>query len=671
MKNFYLKTLWVAVLLMMLKPVSAQLTENFNNITNLTGSGWFMQNNSTVVGTTNWFQGSSTVFNAFNGAATAYIAANFNNTTLNNDISNWLVTPNFTIKNGDVVKFYTRRVDPDTAYPDRLQFRMSTNGTSTNVGTGPAAVGDFTTLLLNINPTLILGVYPVTWTQYTITISGLTAPTSGRFAFRYYVTSGGPTGLNGDYIGIDNFIYTPYVCPTFTLGPPSLPNGTAGVVYNQSLSQTGALGAPTFTVAAGSLPPGVTLSSGGALTGTPNSTGTFNFTVTVNDASGCTGSSAYSITVNCPTNGATLATLPSLCTNGSLYTLIEGTPTGGIYSGTGVSAGSFDPSVGSQTVTYTLTDTYGCLQKDSALVMVNPPPVVQLTAFDAACSNIGLIVLTGGDPTGGIYSGTGISGGSFDPLSGTQTITYTYTDANGCTSSDSQTLTVNTAPTATLDAFADLCSNASAYTLIGGLPAGGVYSGTGVSLGSFNPSAGTQTITYTYTDANNCSGIDSKTITVNTAPTVTLAAFADVCIDAAPFTLTGGTPAGGTYSGTGVTAGVFNPAVGTQTITYTYTDANTCTNAASKAQTVLPCAGIAENSFASDVSCYPNPNNGKFTLSFALDNTSDITIRLLTLEGKMVYATEYNNYSGPVFNEDIDLNGIAAGLFVLQVQSGN
>jgi hypothetical protein len=54
--------------------------------------------------------------------------------------------------------------------------------------------------------------------------------------------------------------------------------------------------------------------------------------------------------------------------------------------------------------------------------------------------------LTGGSPNGGVYSGNGVSGGNFDPSVagiGNHTITYTFTDVNGCTDSSSQTITVN------------------------------------------------------------------------------------------------------------------------------------------------------------------------------------------------------------------------------------
>ncbi|MEZ5422795.1 MAG: choice-of-anchor J domain-containing protein [Pyrinomonadaceae bacterium] len=182
------------------------ITEGFDDITTLPGAGWTQINHSSPVGSTAWFQG-STPFPAQTGGATAYIAANFNNTTGANTISNWLFAPTRTLNNGDVFTFYTRTVTANN-FPDRLQVRLSTNGSSTNIGTTATDVGDFSTLLLDINPNLT-NEYPETWTQFTITISGLAGPTSGRIAFRYFVVDGGPAGNNSNFIGIDTFTYTP------------------------------------------------------------------------------------------------------------------------------------------------------------------------------------------------------------------------------------------------------------------------------------------------------------------------------------------------------------------------------------------------------------------------------------------------------------------------------
>jgi hypothetical protein len=179
-------------------------TEHFDAVSTLVASGWFMQNNSEPLGTSGWFQGNPGVFVAQTGATNAYIAANFNNTGSLGTISNWLLTPAVILHNGDTLKFWSRSKGQ---FPDRLEVRLSTTGTATNVGVTSADIGDFTTVLLTINPTLVAGGYPAVWTQYTATVADLTGTPTGRFAFRYFVTNGGSSGANSDYIGIDEVVY--------------------------------------------------------------------------------------------------------------------------------------------------------------------------------------------------------------------------------------------------------------------------------------------------------------------------------------------------------------------------------------------------------------------------------------------------------------------------------
>lgn len=178
--------------------------EGFDDITNL--PGWFMQNNSEPLGSTDWFQGNDTVFPAHQGDPTAYIGANFNNTAGVGTISNWLLTPETTFNNGDTFSFWTRTAT-GSSWPDRLELRWSGNGASTNVGTGAFDLGDFAILLLAVNPDLDVGGYPEVWTQYSAEITGLAGPTNGRIGFRYFVTNAGPSGSNSNYIGIDTVEY--------------------------------------------------------------------------------------------------------------------------------------------------------------------------------------------------------------------------------------------------------------------------------------------------------------------------------------------------------------------------------------------------------------------------------------------------------------------------------
>ena len=87
--------------------------------------------------------------------------------------------------------------------------------------------------------------------------------------------------------------------PSITLSPPSVPNGTVGTPYpSTSITQSGGTAPATFTVTSGTLPPGLNLSSGGTLGGTPTATGTFNFTIRATDANGFTGTRAYTLTIN-------------------------------------------------------------------------------------------------------------------------------------------------------------------------------------------------------------------------------------------------------------------------------------------------------------------------------------------------------------------------------------
>ncbi len=238
-------------------------SEGFDDITNL--PGWFFQNNSAPLGLTDWFQGNADVFPAHAGPATSYIGANFNNTSGVGTISNWLLTPQLNLSNGDTISFWTR-TPTGSIWPDRVELRLSLAGASTNVGTLATDVGDFTTLLLSVNPTLVQGGYPETWTQYSATLAGIPAGATGRFAFRYFVTGGGPSGNNSNYIGIDTVEYV-------SAGEPGVCDAPADVPW-LSVSPTNGTTAPAATT-----PVDVTFDSTGLAAGTYNA----NLCISSND----------------------------------------------------------------------------------------------------------------------------------------------------------------------------------------------------------------------------------------------------------------------------------------------------------------------------------------------------------------------------------------------------
>ncbi|NCA85739.1 MAG: T9SS type A sorting domain-containing protein [Clostridia bacterium] len=128
-----------------------------------------------------------------------------------------------------------------------------------------------------------------------------------------------------------------------------------------------------------------------------------------------------------------------------------------------------------------------------------------------------------------------------------------------------------------------VCYTVEPFALTGATPEGGEYSGAGVSDGVFDPlfgSIGENEITYTFTDDNGCSNSCTFYITLYDLPAITCPEDLAVCLNEDPIMLTGATPAGGEYTGTGVADGMFDPTeAGEFTITYTYLDVETgCSN---------------------------------------------------------------------------------------------
>jgi hypothetical protein len=165
------------------------------------------------------------------------------------------------------------------------------------------------------------------YVSYTITSgvlpAGLTLASNGVLTgipaaggtFHITVTATDSSGGTGPYTG--NTAYTLVITPpTFTFGPPSLPNAAVGASYSQSLTVSGATAPYTsFAVIGGTLPAGLALLTSGQLTGTPTGGGTFTFTVQAYDSSTgagpYVGSSTYTLAVNVPTITVSPGNMPA------------------------------------------------------------------------------------------------------------------------------------------------------------------------------------------------------------------------------------------------------------------------------------------------------------------------------------------------------------------------
>lgn len=209
-------------------PRTHSFVEEFDTVQNAVDRGWKIINNSRDIGSASWVQGDygidflkgvvvgfppqSYKYSGQDFAVCTYNAADGNST-----ISAWLISPPTVMKTGDQIVFYTRTTQSPAVNPDRLQVRLNTVDSSTNVGSGPLTnmevanmVGSFSELLFDINPNLVksgTGAYPAQWTKYTLMVRNIPEPASRRFAFRYFVTNGGTTGPNSEAIGIDSVAF--------------------------------------------------------------------------------------------------------------------------------------------------------------------------------------------------------------------------------------------------------------------------------------------------------------------------------------------------------------------------------------------------------------------------------------------------------------------------------
>ena len=379
---------------------------------------------------------------------------------------------------------------------------------------------------------------------------------------------------------------------------PSVGQGTYTITY----SGTGSCGAYSETIDITVLPPTVvnidpiadlctdatpvTLTatpaggsfSGPGVTGTqfdPAAAGAGTHTITYAGSDAC-GPFSGTIDVTVIQAPAIAFTLPAeICVNDPASPLTA-TPTGGTFSGPGVSGTQFDPGaagLGTHSITYTYTDFCGTYTEDISVDVINTTPS-SIDAVDTLCVNGAPITLTA-TPTGGTFSGPGVSGNQFDPNAaglGTHTILYDGTGNCGAYSASIE-IEVTDEPTLSFTLPATICDSDAPLTL-SATPAGGTFTLSGNPITAFDPTSsgtGLQTITYSLTHPCGTFTADAQ-IDVLPTPVLTIDPVGPLCENGSAETLTA-SPAGGTFSGPGVSTGAFTPSpslVGTNTISYAF-----------------------------------------------------------------------------------------------------
>ncbi|MEZ5043826.1 MAG: PKD domain-containing protein [Saprospiraceae bacterium] len=388
----------------------------------------------------------------------------------------------------------------------------------------------------------------------------------------------------------------------------------------------------------------------------------------------CSMSDHFTITI-IPAPTVTAGPDISICSNEENQ-LLTGSPANGIWSSSLaniVDGNQFITGVagpGLFTLTYSLTDGNSCRGVDSLTVLVREAPTVAV-ADSAYCNSPGATALPLASPAGGTWSGPGVvapNTGLFDPIiaggPGSYQLNYTITNANGCSSS--AIANIGVIDPVSVDAGQDtsLCMFNGTYNLsFGANPSGGRWSGIGNGLNGnlFDPiAAGPGTFQLHYmVGAGSCAFEDVLTITVIAPMAVVAGPDESICADAAPFSLNGNSPTGGTWTGNGIAdsqSGIFDPSlvdVGSHTLTYRVQDAQT------------GCPAQAEKTIVLNPSPIPN-----FTVSPIICIGQQIDLENLS-EGSDSFSWNFGDGSASVSDPSPSYTYSNAGNYDIQLITSN
>jgi hypothetical protein len=521
---------------------------------------------------------------AYNG--TSNLEVLFENNNGSYSISNF---PYFYVTTGYSVN-RARRDYYDNSFPSTCQ----NCGAFANVPNTQLIIGCSTTMtvsptsasICNGNSTTLTasGVSSYTWAPTTGLNSSTTASVTANPTTTTVYTITGKDANNCTQIKTTTV--TVNALPTIAISPsaPALCIGSSATVT--------ASGATNYTWS-----PSTGLNTTTSATVMANPTVTTTYTLTGKDANNCVSTKAVTLTVNALPTIATTPTAPTICAGSNANITASGASTYAWNPSTGLSASTGSTVTATSTVTsnYTVTgtDANGCINTKLFTVTVNSLPTVTVAATNTAICNGSSSTLTSGGAS--IYSWaptTGLSATTGTNVTASPTVTTTYsvtgTSATGCAATKTISITVNAAPSLTLNPSSpSICignttiitaSGASTYTWS---PSTGLSSTTTASVSA------NSTITTTYSlNATGSSGcVSSKvfTLTVNALPTIAITPTAPtICVGSNTNITASGASTYAWNPSTGLSASTGSTVTATSTVTSNYTitgtDANGCVN---------------------------------------------------------------------------------------------
>lgn len=363
-------------------------------------------------------------------------------------------------------------------------------------------------------------------------------------------------------------VFTITILPAVTITTASLPGGTVGVAYAQTLAVSGGQAPYGWRVSAGALPAGLALgATTGAITGTPTAAGSFNFTIMATDALGGTSTKAYSVAIaSAPT--VTTSSLPNGEVGAAYSATLAGTggappytwslasgslalPPGLTLAGSGNISGT-PTSTGTFGFTVQLTDAGSVTATKALQIVVNP--AVGITTLSLPNGAVGVaysqaLATTGGQtpftwtvasgslPPGlSLGSSTGTIGGTPTTAGGPFGFTIRVVDVLGGAATQAYSISIASAPVITTSSLsageAGVTYAGATLAATGGQPpyTWGIQSGglDGLALNSSTggisgiPSAaGTFPVTFLVTDANSATATKALSLVVRAAVAIT------------------------------------------------------------------------------------------------------------------------------------------------------
>ena len=374
---------------------------------------------------------------------------------------------------------------------------------------------------------------------------------------------------------------------------------------------------------------------------------------------GCTNTATGIVTVN-PLPVLNEVADVELCNQPIGYQLIGFTP-GGTWSGSRItSGGEFTPNgVGDFDVVYTLSDINNCTNEDFVTISVIDPTLSDAGEDKEICLNEPDFQLSG-SPSGGTWSGLGVTtGGLFTPSQvGDFELTYSF-GSGTCLTRDTMIFKVKALPSLIITNSSDICINDSILLSISGAH---LYNWS--PLSNLDSISTNQVLVYpTTTTSYNVLALDtltgcensiSTTITVNPLPILNEVADIDLCNQPIAYQISGHTP-GGNWSGFGITAGgQFTPnGEGIFEVVYSLSDINSCINSDTVNITVVAPtqadAGVDTSLCFNDdlLQLLGQPSLGSWSGSNLVSNTG-----IFTPSQSGVYQLIYSTGSGTCLTRD-------------------